>query len=75
MAPKVLLNPKRESMIQRKAKRIRELRMIKTIILVGVDGNVMVLIRRSVARRNLDVVIRVGAGGKLVDLLSINVDR
>ena len=42
---------------------------------MGVDRNVIILIRRSVARRNLDVVIGVGAGGKLVDLLPVNVDR
>ena len=35
----------------------------------------MALIRRSVARRNLDVVIEVDIGGKLVDLLPVNVDR
>ena len=49
--------------------------MIKTIILVEVNEYVMVLVRRSVARRNLDVVIEVNVSNKLVDLLPINVDR
>ena len=46
----------------------------KIIILVE-NRNIIILIRCSVTRRSLDVVIEINIDSKLVDLLSINVNK